>query len=172
MRNVTICLALFAALSIAPAALAARDEGQKKAAGGEVKVKLADVPKAVVQAVKAKYPKGKLTEASKETEDGKTVYEVTVMDGKTHIDVTVTPEGKIILVEKTIAAKDLPRAVADALEKRHPGAKVNLAEEISKDDKVTGYEVVVETKGKKLMEVNFAPDGKFVKEEEKKAEKE
>src|SRR5437879_2104073 len=85
------------------------------APGGEEKVPLDKLPQAVVDAVKAKFPKAKLVSAEKETDDGKTVYEVAIKNDKQSIEVTLTPEGKIIEIEKQIAAKDLPKAVADAL---------------------------------------------------------
>ena len=66
----------------------------------EEKVPLDKVPKAVIDAVKKRFPKAKLVEAAKETEGGKTEYEVTIKDGDTKIDVTLTPEGKITLIER------------------------------------------------------------------------
>jgi hypothetical protein len=137
----------------------------------EEKVPLDKVPKAVMDAVKKEFPKAEVTGASTEKEDGKTVYEISLKLNKKNIDVTVTPEGKITLVEKEIDAKDLPKAVASALEAKYPKAKIDLAEELSKEGKVTAYEIVIVTAEKKKLEVEFAPDGKFVKEEAKKEEK-
>ena len=42
----------------------------------EEKVPLKDVPKAVLDAVKVKFPNGELTEATRETEEGKTTFEI------------------------------------------------------------------------------------------------
>ena len=39
------------------------------------------LPKAVVEAVKKRFPKAEMIGAAKETEDGKTEYEVTIKDG-------------------------------------------------------------------------------------------
>jgi hypothetical protein len=133
----------------------------------EEKVPLDKVPKAVLDAVKAKFPKAKLVGASTEKEDGKTVYEVAIKDGDTNIDVTVTPEGKITTVEKEITLKDVPKAVADALEAKYPKATVSKVEEISKDDKITEYEFLITTADKKKLEVSFDPKGKFLEEEKK-----
>ncbi len=47
----------------------------------EVKVPLKDVPKAVLDSIKEKFPRAELTEATKETEDGKTTYEIALKDG-------------------------------------------------------------------------------------------
>jgi hypothetical protein len=133
----------------------------------EEKVPLDKLPKAVVEAVKAKFPKAELIGAEKETEKGKTSYEVNIKDGKQAIDVTVTPEGKIVLVEKEIAVDDLPKAVAEAIKARYPKGTIKSAEEVSEDDKITEYEVVIVV-GKKTLEVTFDPTGKFIEEEEKK----
>jgi hypothetical protein len=138
----------------------------------EEKVPLDKVPQAVKDAVKKKFPKEEMVSASTEKDEaGKQVYEIQLKTSKKqNIDVTVTPEGKIVLVEKEIDAKELPKAVAMAMFNKYPKATVKLAEELSKDDKITAYEMIIVTADKKTLEVEFAPDGKFVKEEEKKEE--
>ena len=65
----------------------------------ESKVVLGDVPKAGVDAVKTMFPQGEITGAAKETEDGKTVYEVTLKQKGRTIDVTVGTDGQIQIVE-------------------------------------------------------------------------
>ena len=65
----------------------------------EEEVPLEKLPKAVVDAVKAKFPGARLLEAYKETEDGKTTYEVGLEHKGQEIDVTLTPAGKIVEVE-------------------------------------------------------------------------
>ena len=85
----------------------------------------------VTEAVKKRFPKGELTEASKEEADGKTTYEVSVkLDGK-NIDVSLMPEGKITMIEKEIASKDLPKTVTATIEKKYPKATYKLAEEVT-----------------------------------------
>jgi len=133
----------------------------------EEKVPLDNLPRAVLAAVKAKFPDAELIGAEKEKEDGKVMYEVQFKLKGSKYEVMVTPEGKITVVEKEIAAKDLPRAIADAIESRYPKATVQKAEEISKEDKVTVYEVLLVTTDKKKVEAVFEPAGKFLKEEKK-----
>ncbi|HMC64810.1 MAG TPA: PepSY-like domain-containing protein, partial [Gemmataceae bacterium] len=70
--------------------------------GDEEKVPLDKLPKAVVDAVKAKFPKAKLVSAEKEEEDGATVYEVAIKNEEQSIEVTLTADGKIIEIEKQI----------------------------------------------------------------------
>jgi hypothetical protein len=137
----------------------------------EEKVPLDKLPKAVVEAVKAKFPKAELVSAEKEKEDGKTVYEVAIKNEGQNIEVTVTPEGKIIEIEKEIALKDVPKAVSEALEKKYPKATVKKVEEIIKNDKTEGYEFLLVTADKKTVEVKFSPEGKVLNEEKKDEEK-
>ncbi len=132
----------------------------------EEKVPLDKLPRAVTAAVKAKFPKAKLVSASKEVEDKKTLYEVSIKNEGQNIDVTVTPEGKIEIVEKEIKVTDLPKPVKAALDAKYPKAKIAKTEEITKGDKVT-YEVLLTTAEKKTIEVVFDPSGKVVNEEKK-----
>jgi uncharacterized membrane protein YkoI len=140
----------------------------------EEKVPLDKVPKAVLDAVKAKYPGAELTGAEKESENGKVVYEVALKFKGQKIEATFTPEGTLVSVERVIDAKDLPKPVSEALDAKYPKATIKLAEEETKDGKVT-YEVLLVTQDKKTVEVVLDAQGKVLKEEkkeEKKGEKE
>jgi len=98
----------------------------------EEKLPLDKLPKAVADAVKKRFPKAELVEAAKETEGEKVEYEVTIKDGGIKIDVMLTPDGKITLIEREIAAKDLPDAVTKALDAKYPKATIRVAEEVIK----------------------------------------
>jgi hypothetical protein len=141
-------------------------------ADDEEKVPLDKLPKAVVDAVKSKFPKAELIEASKESQDGKTVYEIAIEDEGKKIEVTLTLEGTILGLEKAIAAKDLPKAVTETLESKYAKATIKKVEEIItiKDgkDNLEYYEVLLITVEKKTMEVVLSADGKIKKTEEKK----
>jgi hypothetical protein len=128
------------------------------------------VPKAVLEAVKTRFPNAQLHHFAKETEGGKTEYEATVkVDGK-KIDVMVTPEGAITLIEKVISKDELPQAVKDALEKNYPKATYKTLEEVTKvkDGKETidFYEGQIETADAKKIEVKLAADGTIKGKEE------
>jgi hypothetical protein len=139
--------------------------------GDEEKVALDKVPKAVLDAVKAKFTGAEMVGASKEVEDGKTVYEISVKLKGQHIDVTLKPDGTITLIEKEIAAKDVPGVVTKALETKYPKATWKKAEEVfkveSKTEKLAYYEVLLVTVDKKTFEVQVDPSGKLVNEEKK-----
>ena len=94
---------------------------------------LKDVPKAVLDSIKAKFPRAELTEATKETEDGKTTYEIALKDGGRAVELAATADGKITEIETTIDAKALPAQVTTALEAKYPIATIKKAEEIVAD---------------------------------------
>src|SRR4051794_32210869 len=79
----------------------------------EEKVEIDKLPPAVAAAVKARFEGVQLISASKEVADGQTLYEVSAKHKGKAMDITVTPEGKVIEVETEIGAADAPKAVAD-----------------------------------------------------------
>jgi uncharacterized membrane protein YkoI len=135
----------------------------------EEKVPLDKVPKAVLDAVKAKFEGAELKSASTEKEDGKLIYEINIKHQGHSIDVSLTEDGKIVSIEKTIDRKDLPKPVAEALDSKYPKATIKVIEEVTEKDKVN-YEVHLVTVDKKEVEVVFDPSGKVVKEEKKEKE--
>lgn len=160
-----LTMALCAALACSVGAVRADEE----------KIALDKLPKAVLETVKKRFPKAELVEAAKETEGDKVEYEVTLKDGETKYDVMFSADGKITLIEKTIAAKDLPKVVADAVAEKFPKSTGKVYEEMTKivDGKevLAYYEVLLETADKKMFEVEISPEGKILKTEEKKEEK-
>ena len=140
----------------------------------EVEIPLDKVPKAVLDTVKKRFPKAEMTEAAKETEGDKVSYVVTLKDGESKIDVTLTPEGVLTMIETEIPAKDLPKAVTDAVEAKYPKAALKLAETVVKvadgKEKLAYYEVVIDAADKKTYELQVSEDGKILMTEEKKEE--
>jgi hypothetical protein len=151
---IALLVLLIMALTTIPFALA-----------GEEKVPLDKLPKEVVQAVTSKFPKAKMESAVKATADGKTSYEVTLKAGKFGIDVTVTPAGKIVQIEKEMALADLPKPVAAAFSAKYPKLKVKRIEELIKEDKIISYELLIEA-AEKTLEAYFDPQGKFLQEKD------
>ena len=159
MRQFCSPLAM-AVLLMTTTCLVARDDEK------EEKVALDKVPEAVLKAVKDRFKDAKLVSAQTEKENGKLLYEINLKEKDRAIDVTVTPEGKIVSIEKTISSKDLPRPVKEAINKKYPKAEFKGIEEITEDGK-TNYEVLLVTADKKKIEVVLDRDGKIVKEEAK-----
>jgi hypothetical protein len=133
-----------------------------KAEAGETKITKKDVPAAVIAAFEKAYPKATLKGFSKEVEKGQTLYEVESVEGKMTRDATYSADGKVVAVEESMDMKDVPAAVQQALEKKYPKAKVNLAEKVMEGTSV-GYEFKVTTAEGKKAEVKFDANGKEVK---------
>lgn len=161
MRRFRMALSLV--LPIAPCAIRAQEQA----------VKIKDAPTIVLQAVSARFPDAKIHGVSKETEDGKQVYEVTLKQRGRNIDVTTTPEGTLTLIEKEIARADLPAAVASLLRAQYPRATYKLVEEVTgvsgSTESLSFYEVLLVDAKKQMLEVEIAADGsKILKVEKKK----
>jgi len=135
--------------------------------GAEKKILLADVPKPVMDAAKARFKDAVMTDATKEeTDDGKVVYEVSLtVKGKT-IDVLLAPEGKILVFAKVIVAKDLPKPVAKILEKNYPKATYKCLEQVfnveNGKEKLDFYEALLVTAEKEDLEVHVTADGEIL----------
>ena len=155
--------ALIAALLVLPVASAK-----------EEKVSLDKVPPPVMDAVKARFGDAAVKGAGKEKERGKLVYEVTLEEKGRNVDVTLTPAGEMLLIEKTITQTELPGPVRQALEHTYPGASYRTVEEIVEvhhgRERLTSYEVLLATADGHKREVRVSPDGKAlpVEEEEEK----
>jgi uncharacterized membrane protein YkoI len=131
------------------------------------KVPLDKVPEPVMKAAKAKYPKAEVVSAEKGDQDGTKVYELALKDGDKTWEASFTPEGKFVSAEEPVKEAELPAKVKEAFRKKYPDAKVLSAEKETTGDGAdakVAYEIVIE-KGKEKVEVQFAPDGKFLGEE-------
>ena len=128
----------------------------------EEKVALEKVPKAVVDAVKARFPGAVIKESVKEVEDGKTSYELGITYKGHSIDVVSKPDGTILAVETVIEAADLPAAVSKTVKDKYPKATIKKAETIEADGKLN-YEVILEVSAGKEVEVVLDKSGKILK---------
>lgn len=129
---------------------------------GEKEISKKDVPAPVLAAFAKAYPKATVKGFAKELKNGNPVYEVESMEGPTHRDVSFAPDGKVLTVEESMDMKDVPEAVRQALEKKFPMAKVELAEKVMEGTSVA-YEFHVTTAQGKEAEVKFDANGKEVK---------
>ena len=125
-----------------------------------------------MESAKAKFPGGEIKEASKETEDGKTVYELEMKHDGRNMDVTFKEDGTLVLVETAIPEKEVPEAVMKAVMGKYPGAKLKLAESVKKGPQVkkeVDYYELHLAAGEKSVEVEVDASGKILETEEKKA---
>jgi hypothetical protein len=149
-----VCLAMTAAA------------GFRLADADEVEITLDKLPKAVSDAVTKKYPKAELVKATKNEEDDEIEYEVTVKENGKLIDITLDSDGDIEGLEKELDLKDLPKAVVDALEKRHAKATVEAVEAVYEvedgTEELEFYEVQLKTSNGDEIEIQIKSDGTFI----------
>lgn len=130
----------------------------------EENIALDQLPKAVMESVKKRFPQGELISAVVEKVNKKTTFEVILKHGGQRIDVNLQEDGTMTGFEKEVAIKDLPKKVLAAAVKKHPNAKTKKGEEVYTiaDGKETlaYYEVIFEIDGKDV-EVEVLPNGKL-----------
>ena len=138
----------------------------------EAEIPLDQVPKGVMDSAKAKFPGAKIREAAKETEEGKTVFELSMTHDGNKMDVTFEENGTLVLVETEVDENEVPAAVVRAAKGKYPGAKINLVESVKKGPNVKKeadyYEIHLTTADKRSAEVEVDSKGKILKTEEKK----
>jgi hypothetical protein len=124
----------------------------------EQDIRCTEVPAAVTSAFTQAFPKAAIKGCTKEVEDGKTAYEISSTEGKAGRDVLYYADGKLIVVEETIATGSLPEPVQNAFHKKFPKGKITLAEKLTRDSSVT-YELEVKREGE-VIEIVFDRNGK------------
>ena len=141
-------------------------------------VALDQVPKVVMDAVTTRFADATVRAAATEkTPEGNEVYEIN-LEGKdlNNIDMTLTPEGAMVLIEQQIERERLPAALAKTLEAKFPKARYRLIEEVitmkDKEEKLSHYEVLLITRQKQIRSVEVGLDGKILKVEKKTSEEE
>ena len=124
----------------------------------ETKVKMADLPPAVQNAVKEQTKNATLVGVSKEVEKGKTMYEVeTKVNGKGR-DLMLDSAGAVVSVEEEVDLGSIPAAAKAAIEKKVAGGKITKVETVTEGSTVF-YEAAIKTKGGKNNEVKVNADG-------------
>lgn len=134
------------------------------AVANEAKVAEKDVARAALEAVTKKYPTAKKVGFDKEVEHGNLTYEIKLVDGARHIDVDVSPNGRITAEEEVVAEKDVPKLARDALSMSKYGSwKVKRVERVVKNEKADAplFEFVV-GRDKDRADVLISNDGKIV----------
>jgi len=139
------------------------------------KLALDKIPKKIMHAIKNRFPNAEIKSAEKETEDGKVVYDIELKHEGRKYEMDIQEDGTIVEIEKEIKLKDLPEAVSKAIKAKYPDAKIEEIMEVNKvkgkEEKPVHYEVVLEMKDKKKMEVIVSLDGKTIKPEKEEKDK-
>lgn len=129
------------------------------------------VPKPVLDAVRARFKDARIARAEKDPAGGGGfVYEVAIKHQGKNVDVTLTPEGAILLIKSEIAATDLPEPVTKALADTYPNAAYQAVEAVVRvhgpQEKLAYYEVDLVTAQRRIVEVRVSTDGRILKGEQ------
>jgi len=135
-------------------------------AGTQKKPNLDKIPKQVMDALKAKFPKAEIDKWSKEKEDGMVIYDFEFKQEGQKFEADIKEDGTIHNWEREISVKDLPEIVRKAVEAKYPQSVIKeimaITEVTDGKEELEGYEIILETARKKEIEVTVAPDGKFL----------
>ncbi len=127
------------------------------------KVDADKLPLKVAEAVKARFPGAKITQTTKERENGEVLYDIEMTkDGKKH-EMDCKEDGTLVDIQNEIAVRDLPPAAANAIQAKYPNCTIKEAGEIlvvkDKQETRDHFEVLIETADKKEMELTVSLDG-------------
>lgn len=132
------------------------------ASAQEQPVKAKDVPAPVLAAATKAFPKTKLKGWEKETKEGKTFYEVALVEGTAKRQAVFAADGPLVEIEEVIAVAGVPPAVRSAVKTKYSNAAIHAAEKITRGSEIE-YEVSLKNAPKK--EMVLAADGKILKEQ-------
>ena len=95
----------------------------------EVKVKTSQIPATVVEAIKNNCPNCVIGKATREVENGVTIYDFEFKGGQGEMD--VAEDGSVIDRETIVQMTEIPSAALDAIKKGAPGATIK---QVAKDE--------------------------------------
>ena len=128
------------------------------------KIALSNLPPAVQTTIKEQTKDATVLDISKETEKGKTVYEVeSKLNGKTR-DFVVDAAGKVIEVEEETDLAAVPAAVKQAIDKASAGGTLKKVEKTTQGTTVR-YEAAIVKNGK-ILEITVNGDGTIQKNDD------
>jgi uncharacterized membrane protein YkoI len=131
------------------------------------KLKETDLPAAVKDSFAKRFPQAKNVSWSKEND---AEYEAEFKINGTEQSVNFDQAGKWLMTETEIKKSELPAAVQASIAKEFPGYKIEETEKTESAANGSFYEIEVE-KGKVTYEVQISADGKVIKKEEEKEDK-
>ncbi len=126
------------------------------------------IPKAVMDALLSRFPQARIDSCTRAKEGDDVVYDIEFKQEGRKYEADISEKGTCINYERAIAAEDLPKPVRDTIENRYPRATLKeVMEETEvkgKAEKLSAYEVVLVTAGRKDVEVRLSPGGKILEE--------
>jgi len=135
------------------------------AAQAQDKVTPDQIPKKVMDALKAKFPKARIDVCTREKEGNDVVYDIEFKQEGRKFEADIKEDGSIHNWERQIAAKDLPAPVLKTVQSKYPKATLKDIMLITAvKDAPEGFEITLTTADKKEVEVTVAPDGKLLED--------
>ncbi len=151
--------------AVAKAAKAEKEDVEKDEQEGAKTYKITvQLPAPVTAAFKKAYPGATIRGTAKETENGKTVYEVESVENGKARDLMYAAEGAALEIEEELDPADLPAPVTASLKKLYPKATIAVAERLTKG---TAVQYELQIKGAAKKSVSFLPDGTLPAPEKK-----
>lgn len=133
---------------------------------GQNKSNLDQIPKTVMDGLKARFPKAEIQQWSKEKEGDITVYDFEFKQQGQKFEADIKEDGTIHNWERAIPLKNLPDVVTKVVKEKYPKSKFKEIMEITAvkngKEELEGYEIVLRTAEKKTVEVTLAPDGRIL----------
>lgn len=134
------------------------------------KVTASQLPTAVKQAIKDNCPNCAIAKATREVENGVTIYDIEFKTGQGEMD--VAEDGTVVDRETVVQTKDTPRPALEAIRKGAAGGKIT---QIAKDEiraelkdgtviKLATPKYMYEAdliKGKQVAEIQVSPEGQI-----------
>jgi uncharacterized protein YpmB len=133
------------------------------AAAAQSKLQMKDLPAAVQKTVQDQAKGAEIKGLSKETENGKTSYEVETMVNGKHRDFIVDAKGAVSEVEVETSLDSIPAPAKAAIQKKAAGGKIGLVETMTRGG-ATFYEAAYTSKDGKRHAVLVKPDGTETKD--------
>jgi uncharacterized membrane protein YkoI len=126
------------------------------------------IPKRVMDALNVKFPNAAIEKWTKESENGKNIYDLEFRLAGRKAEADIAEDGAIQNFERELDVTALPPAVVQAVEKRYPKSKmreVMAITEIKNGREIDGgFEIVLETADRKEVEVTVAKNGKILED--------
>lgn len=114
--NVSLILAVLIAIG------STMQVGQAQAEPKEIRLTLAQLPPAVLEGIKTNCAGCSIDKATREVENGVTIYDIEFKRGKGEI--AIAEDGSVIDREVVVRLKDVPAAALDAIRKNSSGGTI------------------------------------------------
>lgn len=110
------------------------DEGDDKEDDDddEVKVSISELPQEVLATAEKFLGEVKDAQASKEKENGKTIYEIEITKDGKESSADISEDGKILEIEKTISKEEIPAPIKETFEKKFKNKQITEITECQK----------------------------------------